>query len=139
MASKIPFFDLFKTLQLSRGLSLALADAYFTSAELNRQQRTMSLALTSTCDLGSHAIEELKQSISGAFGLSAVTIDLTVEAPVLETVKPASAAGKEAPEIIMGGPIRANPVSMVGLNPKMGQVTVAGKVSARYFYENTYM
>ena len=28
MASKIPFFDLFKTVQLSRGLSLALADAY---------------------------------------------------------------------------------------------------------------
>ena len=135
MASKIPFFDLFKTVNLSRGLSLALADAYFTSAELNRQQRTMSLALTSTCDLGGHAIEELKESISGAYGLSGVNIALTVEAPVLETVKPASAAGKEAPEIIMGGPIRANPVPMVGLNPKMGQVTVAGKVFFSDLYE----
>ena len=137
MASKIPFFDLFKTVHLSRGLSLALADAYFTSAELNRQQRSMSLALTSTCDLGGHAIEELKQSISGAYGLNAVKIDLTVEAPVLETVKSSAPSGKEKEqgEVIMGAPIRATPIPMVGLNPKMGQVTVAGKVFFSDLYE----
>ena len=56
MAQKIPFFELFKSLRLSRGLSLAVGDAWFTAAELNRGERSMRLALTTTCELGERAM-----------------------------------------------------------------------------------
>ena len=135
MAQKIPFFELFKSLRLSRGLSLAVGDAWFTAAELNRGERSMRLALTTTCELGERAMRELKHAISETYGLSSVQVDLTVEAPVLETVQPAKSAAGEKGEVIMGGPVRGKAISMVGLNPKMGQVTVEGKVFFSDLYE----
>ncbi len=134
MAQKIPFFELFKSLHLSRGLSLAVGDAFFTSAELDRSSRRMALSLTTSCELGKRAVQELKDSIASAYGLSDVAIRLTVDAPALETVK-APEGGKPYGEVIMGSPIRAQAQSMVGLNPKMGQVTVEGKVFFSDLYE----
>jgi len=137
MAQKIPFFDLFKNIRLSRGLSMAVSDAYFTDATIIRETRSMELALTTSCELGDNAMEELRRAIAEAYSLSAVTIRLTVEAPVLDTVKPAPSAkgDKKKGEVVMGGPVRGKVQSMVGLNPKMGQVTVEGKVFFSDLYE----
>ncbi len=135
MPQKIPFFELFKSLRLSRGLSLAVSDAWFTAAEVNREARSMRLALTTTCELGESAMGELKQAIAETYGLASVQVDLTVEAPVLETVQaPKSVAGEKG-EVVMGGPVRGKAISMVGLNPKMGQVIVEGKVFFSDLYE----
>ncbi len=137
MAQKIPFFDLFKNIQLSRDLSMAVGDAFFTNATIVREKRAMELALTTTCELGEKALEELRGAIATAYGLNEVVIHLTVEAPVLDTMKPAPTAKgeKKKGEIVMGGPVRGKVQSMVGLNPKMGQVTVEGKVFFSDLYE----
>ena len=47
----------------------------------------MALSLTTSCELGNRAVQELKDSIASAYGLSDVAIRLTVDAPALETVK----------------------------------------------------
>ena len=80
MAKKIPFFELFKNLELSRGLHIALSDAEIRSAELNRKDRSMALDMTTTCELGERAMEELRQAVAAAYGLERVTVRLTVEA-----------------------------------------------------------
>ena len=134
MAQKIPFFDLFKNIRLSRGLSMAVGDAYFTNATVVREKRAMELALTTSCELGESAMAELREAIRAAYSLNEVIIHLTVEAPVLDTVKPSAPAkgDKKKGEVVMGGPVRGKVQSMVGLNPKMGQVTVEGITHTTY-------
>ena len=134
MAKKIPFFELFKNLELSRGLHIALSDAEIQSAELNRKDRSMALDMTTTCELGERAMEELRQAVAAAYGLERVTVRLTVEAPVLETVAPPPGV-KEKGEVIFGGPVRGKVQPMEGLNPKMGQVCVEGRVFFSDLYE----
>ena len=134
MAQKIPFFDLFKNLELSRELHIALSDAYILRAEVSRKDRSMALDMTATCELGERTMEELRTAVAAAYGLEQVAVHLTVEAPVLETVAPPPGA-REKGELIFGGGIRGKVQSMEGLNPKMGQVCVEGRVFFSDLYE----
>ena len=53
MAQKIPFFELFPTLDAALGgAGLALGEAYLTAVEVERERRELALDLVTQRDLG---------------------------------------------------------------------------------------
>ena len=131
MSQKIPFFELFPSLELSWKQRVALEGAYITFAEIQREKRCMDISLTVFSDLGDEK-ENLERIIADCYTLNNVKIQLRFEAKVQDTV------GKEKTDgnhVIMGGTIRASVMPMTGLNPKMGGVVVAGKVFFADLYE----
>ena len=127
---QIPFFELFTTLSLSWDVRALLDGAFLTAVEVEKQSRTMRLALTVRSDLGEKK-DELAAAVASAYALEQVLIHQTISAPS------PSASGKKAEggEIIMGVPIKGAVQPMEGLNPKMGNATVAGKVFFADLYE----
>ena len=132
MTQKIPFIELFPGLSLSFSQRVALEGAYITAAELERETRSMFVALTVSVDLGEDK-ENLEKKIAQEYALEKVTIVQTVISSAQDPS--ASSNGKADSEVIMGGPIKANVSPMTGLNPKMGGVVVAGRVFFSDLYE----
>ena len=130
MAQKIPFFELFHTLELPWELRVALDGAYLTAVEVDRESRTMAMDLTSSADIGERT-GVLQTEIAAAYGLERVEIHQKVVRPAAE----ASGGKKDSGEIIMGGAIKGAVQPMTGLNPKMGGVIVAGRVFFSDLYE----
>ena len=133
MAQKIPFFELFQTLELAPRLRRTLADSYITAAEVDRSRRCMFFSLITTDDLGEEK-ELLQKVIAEAYALDKVTI----QQQVLSVRKEGSAAvsnQSEGGDVLFGGPIRGSVSPMTGLNPKMGGVVVAGRVFFSDMYE----
>ena len=131
MPQKIPFFELFHSLTLDWGLRSLLDGAHLTAVEVEREKRTMHLALTVRSDLGERK-DELSAAVASAYALEKVSIHQTIAAPV--QTAPGKARG-EGGETIMGGPVKGAVQPMAGLNPKMGGVVVAGKVFFADLYE----
>ena len=52
MAQKIPFFELFHTVDLPWELRVALDGAYLTEAAVDRESRALTMALTVRRELG---------------------------------------------------------------------------------------
>ena len=131
MAQKIPFFELFPGLELSLEQRIALEGAYITSAEVERKKREMLIDLTVSKDLGEEK-GHLERTIAISYALERVRIQQRV-------TELNSALGRkdsaDEREVIMGGTIRGPVSSMVGLNPKMGGVIVAGRVFFSDLYE----
>ena len=133
MAQKIPFFELFPALPLSWQQRVALNGAYLTAVEVVRESRTMVMDLTTRTDLGEEK-GGLELAIAGAYGLEQVTIRQRVAAPAPE--QSGGSRGKaDGGEVVMGGPVRGAVQPMTGLNPKMGNVVVAGRVFFADLYE----
>ena len=133
MAQKIPFFELFQTIELSPKLRGTLAGAYLSSVEVDRSTRSMCLFLSTPEDLGEE-LGQLEKVIAQAYALDRVQIRQQVIAPQ----KDDSTAAEKTPEggeVIFGAPIRAAVSPMTGLNPKMGGVVVAGRVFFSDLYE----
>ena len=140
MSRDIPFFEMFTELQLSGELRLRLAGAVVTGACIDQAQMALTLRLTTRTELGEAELEELKRLLMGVYGFRQVTVELTVKAPAPRYAesRPAPAPGpggrgveKAAPgKVLMGKPIRTNPVPMRQLDLKMGNATVEGKVFA---------
>ena len=80
---KIPFFELFPSLPLPWEQRMALDGAYLTAAELVREKRTMSLAVTVQRELGEDK-EAVERAIAEAYGLTEVRMSLTVVLPKQE-------------------------------------------------------
>ena len=133
MAQKIPFFELFQTLELSPKLRGALANAYLSSAEVDRATRSMFFSLSTPEDLGEE-IGLLEKVIADSYALDRVRIQQQV-VPMRKDNGAASAKTSESSDVIFGGPIRAAVSPMTGLNPKMGGVVVAGRVFFSDLYE----
>ncbi|MDE6934022.1 MAG: PolC-type DNA polymerase III, partial [Oscillospiraceae bacterium] len=131
MPQKIPFFELFHSLTLDWGLRSLLDGAHLTAVEVEREKRTMHLALMVRSDLGERK-DELSAAVASAYALEKVSIHQTIAAPV--QTAPGKARG-EGGETIMGGPVKGAVQPMAGLNPKMGGVVVAGKVFFADLYE----
>ncbi len=131
MPQKIPFFELFHSLTLDWGLRSLLDGAHLTAVEVEREKRTMHLALTVRSDLGERK-DELSAAVASAYALEKVSIHQTIAAPA--QTAPGKTRG-EGGEIIMGGPVKGAVQPMAGLNPKMGGVVVAGKVFFADLYE----
>ena len=129
MAQKIPFFELFHTLNLPWELRVALDGAYLTEVAIEREARELSMNLTTQRELG-EGQGALEAAVIEAYDLKAVHIQLKVSAPVQETD-----GKKNSEEIIMGGAIKGAVQPMTGLNPKMGNVIVAGRVFFADMYE----
>ena len=108
---------------------MALDGAYLTAAEVERESRAMALALTVQADLGKGR-EALEELIAGAYQLKVVHILQTVLVPKQEEKKKT-----ESGEVIMGGAVKGAVQPMTGLNPKMGNVVIAGKVFFADLYE----
>ena len=130
MAQKIPFFELFHTVNLPWELRVALDGAYLTAVEVDRESRAMVMDLTSHSDI-SEQLGALQTEIAVAYHLEQVEIHAKVVRPVTE----ASGGKKDSGEIIMGGAIKGAVQPMTGLNPKMGSVIVAGRVFFADMYE----
>lgn len=129
MAQKIPFFEFFTSLPLSWSLRAALDGAQVTALEVDRANRTMLLALTVRGELAEEAREELTGAVREAYRLSEVRLRLTAEAPRTAKEK----GGGET--VLFGGAVKGAVHPMTDLNPKMGNVVVAGKVFFADFYE----
>ena len=132
MAQKIPFFDLFHSLPLEWDLRVQLDGAYLTAVELEQGKRNLSAALTVRADL-QDGREKLAAAIQEAYQLNEVRLHQTV----VEVSKQEAGGKKKAGggDIIMGSVIKGQVQPMEGLNPKMGNVVVAGKVFSSDFRE----
>lgn len=122
MAQHIPFFELFTGLSLSWEIRSLLDGAFLTAVEIEKDSRTMHMALTVLSDLGEKK-DALAAAIAAAYTLNRVVIHQSVAPPIQS-----APAKSENGEVIMGGPIKGSVQPIEGLNPKMGSVVVAGKV-----------
>ena len=143
MSRDIPFFEMFTELQLSGELRLRLAGAVVNGACIDQASLSLSLRLTTRAELGEAELEELKRLLMGVYGFQKVAVEVICKAPASHGAPggshsapaPAAPAGgkgeKAAPgKVLMGRPIRVQPVPMKILDLKMGNATVAGKVFA---------
>ncbi|MBE6939836.1 MAG: PolC-type DNA polymerase III [Ruminococcaceae bacterium] len=123
MAEKIPFFTFFESFVPPRELRVALHDAKVVSGALDRQQRTMELELEAELPQAAQGL--LAQLLQQQYGLRQVNL----------TLREMSQEKKKASDVLMGKEIKAKPIFMEGLNPKMGGIVVEGKVFAAECYE----
>ena len=68
MSQKIPFFELFSALPLDRETRVALDGAYLTAVEVERERRTMHMALTVRADMGER-MSQISAAVGSARGL----------------------------------------------------------------------
>ena len=143
MSRDIPFFEMFTELQLSGELRLRLAGAVVNGACIDQASMSLALRLTTRFELGEAELEELKRLLMGIYGFQKVAVEVICNAssshaapagghPVSAPAAPSGGKGEKAApgKVLMGRPIRVQPVPMKILDLKMGNATVAGKVFA---------
>ena len=143
MAQKIPFFDMFADLMPPRDLKLRLMGAYLGGARMDRQMRTMELQLVTGEELSGGEVSSLEQMIAKVYGLSQVRISAKFQPPAPRPAAGGGAGGEKGKKgsgsvpsaVLLGSVIKGKPISMQGLNPKMGTVTISGKVFFADCYE----
>ena len=132
MSREIPFFELFSQLQLSPELRLKLLGAVVVSACIHQDTLSMELAVTVKHPLEPSDLDGLRDAIRSGYGLEEVTLCITLkEEPAPSQRRAESAApagGGPSGPVLMGNPVRTQPVEMKTLDLKMGNATVAGKV-----------
>ena len=124
MCDKIPFFTFFESFVPPRELGLLLHDACVVGGSMDRAQRTMELELTASAPLPEAAVTALRQLLMDQYQLRQLRLHF-------RTPKPA----EDKSDVLMGREIKGKPVSIDGLNPKMGAVVIEGKVFAAECYE----
>ena len=127
MAEKIPFFEFFESFVPPRELRLLLHDAVVTGGVLDRENRSMELELLSGEELPEAARTALEQLLQKQYELKRLRLSIRSYA--------AAKDAKGGSDVLMGKEIKGKPVTMEGLNPKMGGVVVEGKVFASECYE----
>ena len=91
MSQKIPFFELFSALPLDRETRVALDGAYLTAVEVERERRTMHMALTVRADMGER-MSHLSAAVAQAYGLEGFRV--TNRAEMEEAFQKALDSGK---------------------------------------------
>ena len=124
MCDKIPFFTFFESFVPPRDLGLLLHDACVVGGSMDRAERTMELELTASAPLPEAAVTALRQLLMDQYQLRQLRLHF-------RTPRPA----EDKSDVLMGREIKGKPVSIDGLNPKMGAVVVEGKVFAAECYE----
>ena len=124
MCDKIPFFTFFESFVPPRDLGLLLHDACVVGGSMDRAERTMELELTASAPLPEAAVTALRQLLMDQYGLRQLRLSF-------RTPRPAD----DRSDVLMGREIKGKPVSIDGLNPKMGAVVIEGKVFAAECYE----
>ncbi len=131
MAQKIPFFELFQSLPLTWELRMALDGAYLTAVEVEKENRIMAIAVTVRASLGKGK-EALEEAILQTYQLKEVHILQTVAVPKQEAGEKKKV---DSGDVVMGAAVKGSVQPMAGLNPKMGNVVIAGKVFFADLYE----
>ena len=126
MAEKIPFFTFFESFVPPRELRLLLHDARVVGGLLDRENRSMELELESGEEFSEAARSALEQLLQKEYDLRRLTLHIR---------SAAQAAAKVSNDVLFGKEIKGKIVSMEGLNPKMGNIVVEGKVFASECYE----
>ena len=124
MCDKIPFFTFFESFVPPRELGLLLHDACVVGGSMDRAQRTMELELTASAPLPEAAVIALRQLLMDQYDLRQLRLSFRT---------PQRADDRS--DVLMGREIKGKPVSIDGLNPKMGAVVIEGKVFAAECYE----
>ena len=149
MSRTVPFFDLFSDYIPERNLRLLMVEVLIEEASINQKELSMDLRLISREKLPEAAVEIVRQQLCSLYRLNTVEISVRVEKP--EPKKKAAAAAS-APErrgrggtgtlsgstdenVLLGGPITADVVSMANLSLKMPTFAVTGRVFAEETYE----
>ena len=155
MSRDIPFFEMFTELQLSGELRLRLAGAVVNGACIDQAGMSLALRLTTRAELGDAELEELKHLLMGVYGFRQVTTEVTCKAPSSQAAAagsrpaasvPAAPSGSKgekqaAGKVLMGKPIRIQPVPMKMPGPEDGEchrggegvrLRVPGDPAARY-------
>ncbi|MBQ0037040.1 MAG: PolC-type DNA polymerase III [Clostridiales bacterium] len=106
-------------------MRLLLHDAQIVGGVLDRAARTLELEVESGEELPEAAVSALQQMLSRQYDLHQVHLRFHTPAR----------AEKGGGDVLLGKEIKGKPVSMEGLNPKMGNVVLEGKVFAAEVYE----
>ena len=128
MSEKVPFFDFFEDFLPPRELRLLLHDTIVLGGTIHRESRVMELELETGEELPQAAKAALRQLLMDKYGLHDLKLSIKCTAP--KPKKDGNSSKPEPGDVLMGKPIRGKAIPMVGLSPKMGMVTVEGKVFA---------
>ena len=94
-----------------------LTGAKVVSGEVNRESRALEAEVECQHSVPEAAVTALEQLLQTHYDLRQMRLRFV------------SAGGKKSAEqVLLGKPIKGRPISMEGLNPKMGTVVVEGKV-----------
>ena len=114
---KIGFFDFFGSFLPPQEFRSMLTGAKVVSGEVNRESRALEAEVECQHSVPEAAVTALEQLLQTHYDLRQIRLRFV------------SAGGKKSAEqVLLGKPIKGRPISMEGLNPKMGTVVVEGKV-----------
>ena len=120
---KIGFLDFFGSFLPPHNLLPLLADAKIVAGELNRESRSLEAEVECREEVSDAAKTALEQLLQEHYGFRQVRLRFV-----------SVTKGRSDEQVLLGKHIKGKPVSMEGLNPKMGSVVVEGKV----FYAECY-
>ena len=120
---KIGFLDFFGSFLPPHNLLPLLADTKIVAGELNRESRSLEAEVECREEVSDAAKTALEQLLQEHYGFRQVRLRFV-----------SVTKGRSDEQVLLGKHIKGKPVSMEGLNPKMGSVVVEGKV----FYAECY-
>ena len=120
---KIGFLDFFGSFLPPHNLLPLLADAKIVAGELNRESRSLEAEVECREEVSDAAKTALEQLLQEHYSFRQVRLRFV-----------SVTKGRSDEQVLLGKHIKGKPVSMEGLNPKMGSVVVEGKV----FYAECY-
>ena len=127
MCEKLAFFDFFESFVPPRNLRLLLHDAVIVGGTLNQAERLLEVEVECGETIPEAARTALQQLLTEQYQLRQLRLNI-------RSAK-ADKGGSGSADLLMGKEIRGKPISMEGLNPKMGSVILEGKVFAAECYE----
>ena len=124
MAEKVPFFTLFESFQAPRQLRLLLHDACAVSGVLDREARTLEVQIECGETLPQAAQDALQQMLAQQYDLRRVLLHFR-----------GMSAQKGDSGMVWGKPFTGKVTPIRGLNIKMGNAIVEGRVFKAECYE----
>ena len=137
MGERVPFFDIFASLPLSQELRFLLRGAEISDMVVDQSAASLVMTLCTEEELTEVRRRELEGAVAAAYTLRTATVKNVFREKAVTAAAEHAAHTAEAEKVtvLMGKVLRGKTVSMRTLNPKMGQVTVRGKVFSAEFYE----
>ena len=126
-AIRIPFFDLFSSCRGDEKLRPVLEKSFVLSAEVDKASRTMQVKLDTPEPLAPVMFALIEQEIAAEFSLCGVKL---ISAYKPQEIKKQSKAKEKSGSgtLLMGRPIKKEPVRMETLSLDSGEVVIQGKV-----------
>ncbi len=126
MSEKVPFFDFFDGFVPPRELRLVFDGAQLLGGTLDKENRSMELMVECQSDVPEAAQTAMRHLLQKEYDLNQLRINIQTAS---------RKGGSGGSDVLMGKEIRGKVSTMEGLNPKMGNVVLEGKVFAAEMYE----